>query len=103
HPHLHHLPLPPFPTRRSSDLAFAAQIGGQDALYIMDVERKSIRKKLRLDLNGITNPTWSPDGTRLVFTGLDGGISDLFITDLDRTEEHTSELQSRENLVCRLT
>ncbi len=64
-------------------LAFAAQIGGQDALYIMDVERKSIRKKLRFDLNGITNPTWSPDGTRLVFTGLDGGISDLFITDLD--------------------
>ena len=64
-------------------LAFAAQIGGQDALYILDVEKNRVRRKLRFDLNGISNPTWSPDGSRLVFTGLDGGISDLFVTDLD--------------------
>src|SRR5690606_41427379 len=32
-----------------------------------------------------------------------GGIaSDLFLSDQIRSEEHTSELQSRENLVCRL-
>lgn len=64
-------------------LAFAAQMGGRDALYIMDLQRRKVIKRLRFDLNGITNPSWSPDGRRLVFTGLDGGLSDLFITDLD--------------------
>src|SRR5690606_41115493 len=31
-----------------------------------------------------------------------GELPDLFSADLIRSEEHTSELQSRENLVCRL-
>src|SRR5690606_41047698 len=30
------------------------------------------------------------------------GVKSGVIVDLDRSEEHTSELQSRENLVCRL-
>jgi hypothetical protein len=64
-------------------LAFAAKAGGQDALNIYDLRRNRVVKRLRFDLNGIQNPSWSPDGTRLVFTGLDGGLSDLFITDLD--------------------
>jgi Tol biopolymer transport system component len=29
------------------------------------------------------SPTWSPDGKSIAFAGLDGGLSDLFITDLD--------------------
>jgi Tol biopolymer transport system component len=64
-------------------LAFAAKAGGQDALNIYDLQRRRVVKRLRYDLNGIQNPSWSPDGTRIVFTGLDGGLSDLFITDLD--------------------
>ncbi|MGH7552690.1 MAG: BamA/TamA family outer membrane protein, partial [Longimicrobiales bacterium] len=64
-------------------LAFAAQSGGQDALYLYDVQRKKVAKKLRFDLNGISNPSWSPDSRRIVFTGLDGGLSDLFVTDLN--------------------
>lgn len=62
-------------------LAFSAKIGGEDALYIFDVERRKVVEKLRFELNGIENPSWSPDGKQLVFTGLDGGITDLFITD----------------------
>src|SRR5690606_42072460 len=30
------------------------------------------------------------------------GLVELFVGNADRSEEHTSELQSRENLVCRL-
>src|SRR5207302_3393548 len=44
---------------------------------------------------------WKVDDLQLVF-GLDAGegIAKDFVT--QRSEEHTSELQSRENLVCRL-
>jgi hypothetical protein len=64
-------------------VAFAAQTGGTDALYLYDVDRRALWRKLTYDLDGVSNPSWSPDGRRLVFTGVDGGISDLFITDLD--------------------
>ena len=64
-------------------IAFAAKAGGQDALYVYDLQRNKVTKRLKFDLNGIVTPSWSPDGTRIVFTGLDGGLSDLFITDLD--------------------
>jgi Tol biopolymer transport system component len=64
-------------------LAFAAKAGGQDALNIYDLHRRRVIKRLRFDLSGILSPSWSPDGKRIVFSGLDGGLSDLFVTDLD--------------------
>jgi hypothetical protein len=64
-------------------VAFSSKAGGEDALNIYDVERGRVVKRLTFGLNGIMMPSWSPDGTRLVFTGLDGGLSDLFVTDLD--------------------
>lgn len=64
-------------------LAFAAQTGGRDALYIYDLQRNRVVKKLRFELNSIMMPTWSPDGKQIAFSGLDGGLSDLFITDLN--------------------
>ena len=64
-------------------VAFAAKTGGEDALDIYDLQRRKVVRKLKFPLNGITSPSWAPDNRRLVFSGLEGGISDLFITDLD--------------------
>jgi hypothetical protein len=64
-------------------LAFAAKAGGQDAVNIYDLERRRIVQRLRFGLSGIQNPSWSPDGRRIVFTGLHGGLSNLYIADLD--------------------
>jgi len=63
-------------------VAFVAKAGGQDALNIYDLQRKKVIRKLKFPLNGITSPSWGPDNQRIVFSGLEGGISDLFITDM---------------------
>ena len=39
------------------------------------------------------NPAWSPDGTQVVFSGLIGGFTDLFVYDLDK--EHGAAVDDR--------
>ena len=64
-------------------LAFSSKVGEQDAIYIMRVRDEDIVASLRFGMEGIETPSWSPDGRRLVFTGLEGGVSDLFVIDRD--------------------
>src|SRR5690606_41527340 len=74
-----HRPLHSFPTRRSSDL----NVGEQFAQLLA---ARGLFYHLRC-------------AERQCVGGLFGAGDDI---DRDRSEEHTSELQSRENLVCRL-
>src|SRR5690606_39384688 len=84
---------PAFPTRRSSDLGFGWIATGA----VLGL------------LAAILVPVETPDAAWFVFlcgmaaiaAMLVPGISGSFVL-LIRSEEHTSELQSRENLVCRL-
>src|SRR3989475_3306772 len=59
--------------------AIAAKRKDRDDLVILDVKKDEEVRRIRVPLNGLTTPSWSPDGKRLVFTGYDGGLSDLFI------------------------
>src|SRR5690606_39840901 len=83
---LDHQNLPPLPPRRSSDLDVTPSIGF-DVAYYSDV---------------------TYDGTRYHFSGSDYDNYEFFTVSTTtpansaRSEEHTSELQSRENLVCRI-
>src|SRR5690606_41957310 len=73
-----------FPTRRSSDLLLGQPFGG-------DVEQVELPVQQRL-LGG--------DDVLAAQRGIEkAGAYAQFV---QRSEEHTSELQSRENLVCRL-
>src|SRR5690606_40888044 len=92
-----------FPTRRSSDLYFmtipeatqlvlqAAALGQNGATFILNMGEPVKIDDLARDLIRLSG--FEPDvDIPIVYTGMRPG----------RSEEHTSELQSRENLVCRL-
>lgn len=60
--------------------SFVAKAGKNDAIYIVDAEKRKVVDKLSFKhLTGMAAPSWSPTGDRMVFTGLQGGISDLYI------------------------
>ncbi|HYS00625.1 MAG TPA: BamA/TamA family outer membrane protein [Gemmatimonadales bacterium] len=68
--------------------AIAAKHNDRDDLVILDVKKDEEVRRIRVPLNGLTTPSWSPDGKRLVFTGYDGGLSDLFVVNADGTNLH---------------
>src|SRR5207253_3497639 len=75
-------PLPSFPTRRSSDLTLAAFNAGPAALHDLENAFATILACFRAGRNSFASKLVRPR--------------------IDRSEEHTSELQSRGHLVCRL-
>src|SRR5690606_40850291 len=92
-----HRDLHPFPTRRSSDLFAIVDLDGvQSVVPWDDVELQPV-SGMETD-NPEFGLVWSAGATEPMTMTLD--ISAL--GDDSRSEEHTSELQSRENLVCRL-
>jgi len=53
---------------------------GHPMLVVMDTAHPSQRKEIPLaGLGEIYNPSWSPDGRRIVFSALKGGLADLFV------------------------
>src|SRR5690606_41124586 len=101
--HRHHPELHSFPTRRSSDL--------ENPYYNFIVVSTDLSQLSSSDLNALdrinsTVRDLSVDyNIRAILATASSSdqvdhINDQM--DLVRSEEHTSELQSRENLVCRL-
>ncbi len=67
-------------------IAVAAKSGPRDVILIIDVEHNREERRIKVKLNGITTPSWSPDGKQLVFTGYDGGISDLYLINVNGSD-----------------
>src|SRR5690606_41837054 len=91
--HPHHLP---FPTRRSSDLTWAPPTATSTTATLLKATRcgpSSSRASCSLRPSTPRRSGRPPSGSS---TGAPRRTS------RSRSEEHTSELQSRENLVCRL-
>ena len=67
--------------------AFPGISKGQPVLTIVDVDRGRTEREIRFkELDEILNPTWSPDGRFIAFSGLVGGFNDLFIYDLQASQ-----------------
>src|SRR5690606_40526509 len=90
--------LHPFPTRRSSDLAAYQEAG----FTVGAIASRNVEKTKKIaERYGIGKVHETPE-TLIADPAVE--ILDIaYPPDLQpRSEEHTSELQSRENLVCRL-
>ncbi len=73
---------------RDGNLAFSSKSGERDVLYIYNIpERRIIHKYQWPDIVGISSPSFSPDGRKVAFSGLDfSGRKDLFYLDLQTDE-----------------
>src|SRR5207302_9285393 len=98
HPDLHS-----FPTRRSSDLGAAGELDVNTAPELREQLARLVNEGVRHIVVDLAQVSFV-DSTALsvlvsALKRLRQADGDL---ELARSEEHTSELQSRENLVCRL-
>jgi Tol biopolymer transport system component len=60
---------------------------GEPVLTIVNVNSARREREIRVpELDEILNPSWSPDGTRIAFSGLVGGFNDLFVYDLKASQ-----------------
>src|SRR5207302_10505286 len=98
----HHLPLLSFPTRRSSDLdlpdveTVLVPVGGGGMISGIATAIKLSQPSTKII--GV-EPELASDAQASLRSGK---IVQFAAEQVTRSEEHTSELQSRENLVCRL-
>ncbi len=66
---------------------FGAVRGGRPVLSILNVPEDRIEREIALpELGEVLTPTWSPDGRQVAFSALVGGLSDLYVYDLERNQ-----------------
>lgn len=66
-----------------SQFVFIVFADGDNELAIVDTENGDILRKISIDgVGALTNPAWSPDGQYIAFSGMEGGISDIYIWDV---------------------
>jgi hypothetical protein len=64
-------------------LAFVTYADGDNEIGIVDVESKRVERRIRpKGIGAVTTVAWSPDGKTIAFSGMKGGISDLYGFDL---------------------
>ena len=67
--------------------AFVTFTQGRNEINILDVESGSIERRFSVgDVGAIQTLAWSPQGESIAITGIDGGLSDLYVVDLDTDE-----------------
>jgi Tol biopolymer transport system component len=60
---------------------------GEPTLTLVNVTNGRVEREIRVkEVDEIFNPSWSPDGSRIAFSGLVGGFNDLFVYDLTASQ-----------------
>jgi Tol biopolymer transport system component len=67
----------------SERFVFPAISSGRPVLTIVNAGSGKRLREVRLEaIDEVLNPSWSPDGNLIAFSGLAGGLNDLFVYDL---------------------
>jgi len=67
----------------SKRIAIGTVTNGHPALAIFDAQSGRREQEIPVpDLDEVFNPTWSPDGRAIAFTGMSRGLTDLFVVDV---------------------
>jgi len=67
-----------------SRFAFIVYADGDNQIAILDTRNGDIVKKFQPDdIGAVYNVAWSPNGREIVFTGSKGGVSDLYMADVE--------------------
>ncbi|MCL4708877.1 PD40 domain-containing protein [bacterium] len=70
-------------SRDGERIAFVSKSNRDDAIYVMNPHTGEINHRLVFpELNGLLSPNFSPAGDHLVFVGIRGGRSDLYLVNL---------------------
>ncbi len=64
-------------------VVFVATQQGRDMLQILDFRKRKVIRQIKTDLQAIANPSFSPDGRWVVFSGLHRGHGDLFAVEVE--------------------
>jgi Tol biopolymer transport system component len=80
----------------SRQLAFVAFAKGHNRLLIANTDGKITQEIDLPNLPGFSNPTWSPDGSTIVVTGIVNGQSDLYAYNLNtkKLKQLTNDIYS---------
>jgi WD40 repeat protein len=63
--------------------AFIVFAGGDNRIAILDVDRADVERHIEVEgIGAIQHLAWSPDGTRIAFSGMQSGFSDLYTIDV---------------------
>jgi Tol biopolymer transport system component len=67
----------------SRRFALATVSDGRPVLTIFDMPSGRVERRFVVsDVDQIFTPSWSPDGTRIAFSGMHGGVTDVYALDL---------------------
>ena len=65
-------------------ITFVAKSGPVEAVYVMATFNENVVHKFKYDeLDGVLSPSFSPDGKKIVFSGIKGGASNLFEIEIE--------------------
>jgi len=78
-------------------LAYVVFADGDNQIVLAAAEDGDIERGIAIEgMGAIQGPSWSPDGTKLVFSGSRGGITDIYLHDLETgiTTQLTSDREA---------
>jgi len=76
-------------------LAYVVFADGDNEMVLVDSEKGKVQEQIEIEgMGAIQGPSWAPDGRTIVFSGSKGGLTDLFLYDLE-TETTTQLTRDR--------